>query len=146
MAKRFYLSMPLFVLPLTLVIWTNLSNGHIAEGYCMSYKMARVPPQCGHFLGLQSTRCARPMCIQLATMQNGHDMHAGLASLTIWPDPLSVLQLCISVDFVSYSVAWGFILSICSMFCTCTRSGSPYNRSWIFSVTNSPKRLKTTKS
>jgi len=22
----------------------------------------------------------------------GHDMHAGLASLTIWPDPLSVLQ------------------------------------------------------
>ena len=35
----------------------------------------------------------------------GHDMHAGLASLTIWPDPLSVLQLCISVDFVSYTVA-----------------------------------------
>jgi len=38
-------------------------------------------------------------------------MHAWLASLTIWPDPLSVLQLCISVDFVSYTVAWGFMLS-----------------------------------
>ena len=37
-----------------------------------------------------------------------HNMHAELASLTIWPDPPSVLQLCISVDFVSYIVAWGF--------------------------------------
>ena len=42
-----------------------------------------------------------------ATVQTGHDMHAGLASLTIWPDPLSVLQLCISVDFVSYKVRRG---------------------------------------
>jgi len=38
-------------------------------------------------------------------------MHAGLASPTIWPDPLSVLQLCISVDFVSYTVARGFMLN-----------------------------------
>ena len=34
-----------------------------------------------------------------------------IASLTIRPDPPSVLQLCISVDFVSYTVAWGFMLS-----------------------------------
>jgi len=40
MAKRFHLSMPLFVLPLTVEVtrntWTDLSNGHIDEGYRIS--------------------------------------------------------------------------------------------------------------
>jgi len=40
LAKRFHLSMPLFVLPLSgshsLHQWTDLSNDHIDEGYCMS--------------------------------------------------------------------------------------------------------------
>jgi len=45
-----------------------------------------------------------------AAIQTGHDMPAGLASLTIWPDPLSGMQLCISVDFVSYIIPFLYTL------------------------------------
>ena len=56
----------------------------------------RESPQCRHIL--QST-----WRVHAATIQTGQDMPAGPASLTIWPDPLPGLQLCISIDFVSYN-------------------------------------------
>ena len=42
--------------------------------------------------------------VYVATIQTGHDMLAGLASLT----QFCVVHSLMSVDFVSYTVAWGF--------------------------------------
>ena len=61
MAKMFHLSMPLFALPLTVQVtrqWIDLSNGHIDEGYQRQQEchLSR------HVL--QSTWCARPVCMQ----------------------------------------------------------------------------------
>ena len=60
-----------------LTTWTDLSNGHVS---------ASVPPQCRHIL--QSTWCARPMSMQ----QTGHDMHAGVASLTTFC--VAIVHIC----------------------------------------------------
>jgi len=88
MAKRFHLLMPLFALPLQPTHSGSRSSHGPTSPMATSMSMSvRVPPQCRHIL--QSTWCARPVC-----MQQPYDMHAGLASLTIWPDPLSCAYIC----------------------------------------------------
>jgi len=80
-----------------------------------------MPPQCRHVL--QSTCSARP--VHAAIVQTGHDMHAELASLTTWPDPPSMLQLCISVDFVSYTCGLRFYAqSLVTVMCMSAERGS----------------------
>ena len=86
----------------SLVTWTDLCNGHINEGYRMSQKTARVPPQCRHVL--QSTRCARHVCMQ-------RPYRLGMTCLLDKLPRPSFWIVHISADCVSYTVAWGFMLS-----------------------------------
>jgi len=75
---------------------------------------SRRGPRDAHFFGvckfLPPSMYVMPGVIKICTRKRVQGKRVWLTRLKLWPDPLSVLQLCISVDFVSYTVAWGFML------------------------------------
>ena len=99
--NRFHPSMPLFVLPLQ----PTDSGSHSSHG--PTSPMATSMSMSARVTSVQTHPAKHMVCqtrVHAAAIQTGHDMPAGLASLTIQLDPLSGLQLCISVDFVSYII------------------------------------------
>ena len=95
MAIRFRLSMPIFVLPLahshwkSLVTWTDLPNGHIGEHAIKDGESATSVQSLSRMKSLACetnlsvhTSCKEHGVLDPCACQTGHDMPAGLASLT----------------------------------------------------------------
>jgi len=98
MAIRFRLSMPIFVLPLahshwkSLVTWTDLPNGHIDEHAIKDHLSVVSFPDDFLLSRMKSLACETNLSVDTSckehgvldpcACQTGHDMPAGLASLT----------------------------------------------------------------
>ena len=81
----------------SLITWTDFSNGHIDEGYCMSLIRDGTSASSIHTTSVQTYPAKHMVCqisVYAATIQTGHDMPVELASMTQFLCCACVCRFC----------------------------------------------------